>query len=147
MQNDVTLSLPIFLTLSLPFVKMRRDLDFSPTSAKKPKVTYSFHSNMISVLVQWNILHVTNVETISPPWDFVDTHCDYTSYCGGCKTQNLIYEAQVKAKEQQVHQLIINFGKFSHTELEFLSTMKPIRKHAFAIMLSSCFLSHQKTVT
>ncbi|CAN6548517.1 unnamed protein product [Malus baccata var. baccata] len=140
MQNDVTLSLPIFLTLSLPSVKMRRDLDFSPTSAKKLKVTYSFHSNMISILV-------TNVETISPPWDFVDTPCDYTSYCGGCKTQNLIYEVQVKAKEQQVHQLIINFGKFSHTEMEFLSTMKPIRKHAFAIMLSSCFLSHQKRVT
>ncbi|RXH69251.1 hypothetical protein DVH24_037035 [Malus domestica] len=91
-------------------------------------------------------VQVTNVETISHPWDFVDTPCDYTSYCGGCKTQNLIYEAQVKAKEHQVHQLIINFGKFSHTKLEFLSIMKPIRKHAFAIMLSSCFLSHQKTI-
>ncbi|KAM0956597.1 hypothetical protein ACFX2A_025349 [Malus domestica] len=69
---------------------------------------------------------VTKVETISPPWDFVDAPCEYASYCGGCKTQNLIYEAQVKAKEQQVHELIINFGKFSHTELESLSIIKPI---------------------
>ncbi|KAM1060292.1 hypothetical protein ACFX13_025494 [Malus domestica] len=45
---------------------------------------------------------VTKVETISPPWDFVDAPCEYASYCGGCKTQNLIYEAQVKAKEQQM---------------------------------------------
>ncbi|CAN6722628.1 unnamed protein product [Malus baccata var. baccata] len=127
MQNDVTLSLPIFLTLS-PFCKDEKGPRlFTNIGKKEPKVT--------------------NVETISPPWDFVDTPCDYTSYSGGCKTQNLIYEAQVKAKVEQVHQLIINFGKFSHTEMEFLSIMKPIRKHAFAIMLSSFFLSHQKTVT
>ena len=64
------------------------------------------------------------METLSPHWDFVDAPCEYASYCGGCKTQSLSYEAQVRAKEQQVHELMINFGKVSPTELE--SIMKPI---------------------
>ncbi|KAM5579289.1 putative RNA methyltransferase [Rosa sericea] len=67
---------------------------------------------------------VTKVQTISPHWDFVDAPCEYASYCGGCKTQNLSYEAQIRAKEHQVHELMINFGKVSPTELE--SIMKPI---------------------
>ncbi|XP_021829646.1 uncharacterized protein LOC110769896 [Prunus avium] len=73
-----------------------------------------------------NYAEVTKVKTISPHWDFVDAPCEYASYCGGCKTQNLSYEAQVKAKEHQVHELIIHFGKFSQTELESQSIMKPI---------------------
>lgn len=71
-------------------------------------------------------VQVIKVKTISPHWDFVDAPCEYASYCGGCKTQNLSYEAQVKAKEHQVHELIIHFGKFSQTELELQSIMKPI---------------------
>ncbi|RXH86671.1 hypothetical protein DVH24_021944 [Malus domestica] len=118
---------------------MRRDLDFSPTSAKKR------HRSSDHGLQFYNdVGMVTKVETISPPWDLVDTPCDYASYCGGCKTQNLIYEAQVKAKEHQVHQLIINFETFSRTELESLSIMKPIKKHDFAIMFSSCFYHIRK---
>lgn len=69
-------------------------------------------------------MQVTKVQTISPHWDFVDAPCEYASYCGGCKTQNLSYEAQIRAKEHQVRELVINFGKVSHTELE--SIMKPI---------------------
>lgn len=69
-------------------------------------------------------MQVTKVETISPHWDFMDAPCEYASYCGGCKTQNLSYEAQIRAKEHQVRELMINFGKVSHKELE--SIMKPI---------------------
>ncbi|XP_050384152.1 uncharacterized protein LOC126800783 [Argentina anserina] len=67
---------------------------------------------------------VTKVETLSPHWDLVDAPCEYASYCGGCKTQNLSYEAQIRAKDHQVRELMINFGKVSPTELE--SIMKPI---------------------
>ncbi|RXH78849.1 hypothetical protein DVH24_002367, partial [Malus domestica] len=74
------------------------------------------------------IVHVTKVETISPPWDFVDTPCDYASYYGGYKTQNLIYERKSKLR----------------SKLESQSIMKPIKKHAFAIMLSSCFYHIKK---
>lgn len=69
-------------------------------------------------------MQVTKVETLSPHWDYVDAPCEYASYCGGCKTQNLSYEAQIRAKEQQVRELMINFGKVSPKELE--SIMKPI---------------------
>ncbi|KAK3410864.1 hypothetical protein EUGRSUZ_J02891 [Eucalyptus grandis] len=48
-----------------------------------------------------NYAEVTKLRTISPHRDVVDAPCEYASYCGGCKTQNLLYEAQVRAKEQQ----------------------------------------------
>ncbi|KAE7999145.1 hypothetical protein FH972_003614 [Carpinus fangiana] len=73
-----------------------------------------------------NYAEVSKVKTISPHWDFVDAPCEYASYCGGCKTQNLSYEAQLRAKEQQVCDLVIHVGKFSTEELESLNVMKPI---------------------
>nr|GMC63282.1 uncharacterized RNA methyltransferase BH0687 [Ipomoea batatas] len=44
---------------------------------------------------------VRKMKTISPHWDYVEAPCEYASHCGGCKTQNLSYETQLKAKEQQ----------------------------------------------
>lgn len=73
-----------------------------------------------------NYAEVQKIKTISPHWDFVTPPCEYASYCGGCKTQNLLYEAQVKFKEQQVHELITRVGMFSDKEPNFSSTMKPI---------------------
>ncbi|KAK1571400.1 hypothetical protein Q3G72_016341 [Acer saccharum] len=73
-----------------------------------------------------NYAEATKLKTISPHLDSVDAPCEYASYCGGCKTQNLSYEAQLRAKEQQVHELIIHVGKFSDKDPEFFSIMKPI---------------------
>jgi tRNA/tmRNA/rRNA uracil-C5-methylase (TrmA/RlmC/RlmD family) len=56
----------------------------------------------------------------------VDAPCEYASYCGGCKTQNLSYEAQIRAKEQQVQELVMHVGNFSRLELDSLNIMKPI---------------------
>lgn len=69
---------------------------------------------------------MTKLKTISPHWDFVDAPCEYASYCGGCKTQNLSYEAQIRAKEQQVQELVMHVGNFSRLELDSLNIMKPI---------------------
>ncbi|KAL9368445.1 hypothetical protein Peur_039644 [Populus x canadensis] len=69
---------------------------------------------------------VTKVETITPHWDLIDAPCEYAPYCGGCKTQNLSYESQLRAKEQQVRELTIHVGKFSDKVPEFCSIMKPI---------------------
>ena len=66
------------------------------------------------------------LETISPHWDMVEAPCEYASHCGGCKTQNLLYEAQVRAKEQQVRELVVHVGKFSNKDLEVDGVMKPI---------------------
>lgn len=71
-----------------------------------------------------NYAEVTKLKTLSPHWDFVEAPCEYALYCGGCKTQNLLYEAQVRAKEQQVRELVVHVGKFSDKELQ--SVMKPI---------------------
>lgn len=73
-----------------------------------------------------NYAEVTKVKTISPHWDYVEAPCEYASHCGGCKTQNLLYEAQVKAKEQQVRELVVHVGKFSDKYLNSNNTMKSI---------------------
>ncbi|XP_030464506.1 uncharacterized protein LOC115683977 [Syzygium oleosum] len=73
-----------------------------------------------------NYAEVTKLRTISPHWDIVDAPCEYASYCGGCKTQSLSYEAQVRAKEQQVRELIVHVGKFPSNDPEFPAMMKPI---------------------
>ncbi|KAL8458432.1 hypothetical protein ACS0TY_036084 [Phlomoides rotata] len=69
---------------------------------------------------------VRKVTTISPHWDLVEAPCEYASHCGGCRTQNLLYEAQVRAKEQQVRDLIVHVGKFSNEDFEHQGIMKPI---------------------
>lgn len=58
--------------------------------------------------------------------DFIKAPCEYISYCGGCKTQNLLYEAQLKAKEQQVRDLILHVGSFSSMDCEKDNIFKPI---------------------
>lgn len=72
-----------------------------------------------------NYAEVTKLKTITPHWDLVDAPCEHSSHCGGCKTQNLLYEAQIRAKEKQVRDLIVHVGKFSK-ELEASDIMKPI---------------------
>lgn len=37
--------------------------------------------------------------------------CEHFGICGGCKWQNLPYEEQLKAKQQQVHDQLIRIGK------------------------------------
>ncbi|KAK6914793.1 (Uracil-5)-methyltransferase family [Dillenia turbinata] len=73
-----------------------------------------------------NYAEVSKLKTISPHWDFVDAPCVHASDCGGCKTQNLLYEAQIRAKQQQVYELVTHVGRFSSEDLEFLNIMKPI---------------------
>ncbi|WOK93866.1 hypothetical protein Cni_G02567 [Canna indica] len=69
---------------------------------------------------------VTKLKTITPHWDAVEAPCQYASYCGGCKTQNLAYEAQIRAKEQQVRDLIVHVGSFSDKDPSFSKILKPI---------------------
>ncbi|KAI4365698.1 hypothetical protein MLD38_021662 [Melastoma candidum] len=69
---------------------------------------------------------VTKLRMITPHRYIVEAPCEYVQYCRGCKTQNLLYEAQVRAKEQQFHELITHAGKFDVRGLEFQNVMQPI---------------------
>ncbi|CDO97950.1 unnamed protein product [Coffea canephora] len=73
-----------------------------------------------------NYAEVTKLKTITPHLDYVEAPCEYAAYCGGCKTQNLLYEAQIRAKERQVRELVVHVGKFTDKDPEFNSIMKPI---------------------
>ncbi|KAG8380050.1 hypothetical protein BUALT_Bualt07G0153200 [Buddleja alternifolia] len=73
-----------------------------------------------------NYAEVKKLKTISPHWDYVEAPCEFASHCGGCKTQDLLYEAQVRSKEQQVRELIVHVGKFSDKDPEYDGIMKPI---------------------
>ncbi|CAA6666120.1 unnamed protein product [Spirodela intermedia] len=73
-----------------------------------------------------NYAEVQKLETLSPHWENVEAPCKYSSDCGGCKTQNLLYEAQIRAKEQQVHELITHVGRFSESDSEFATLFRPI---------------------
>ncbi|KAL2332304.1 hypothetical protein Fmac_019885 [Flemingia macrophylla] len=73
-----------------------------------------------------NYAEVTKVKTITPPPDIVDAPCLYAPYCGGCKTQNLSYQAQLRAKEDQARDLLIHVGKFSREQVQLHNVMKPI---------------------
>lgn len=66
------------------------------------------------------------LKTITPHQNAVDAPCEYAGHCGGCKTQNLLYEAQIEAKEQQVRDLIVHVGRFAERDSLFSSVMKPI---------------------
>ena len=69
---------------------------------------------------------MTKLKTLSPHLDAVDAPCEYASYCGGCKTQNLSYEAQLRFKEQQVRELMLHVGKFRDRHPEVGNIVKPI---------------------
>ncbi|KAH9608470.1 hypothetical protein KSS87_018682 [Heliosperma pusillum] len=69
---------------------------------------------------------VMKLRTLLPHEHAVDAPCEYASHCGGCKTQNLSYEAQLRYKEEQVQELMIHVGKISNKQSEFVSIMKPI---------------------
>ncbi|XP_023751723.1 uncharacterized protein LOC111900071 [Lactuca sativa] len=73
-----------------------------------------------------NYAEVTKVKTLSPHTDMVEAPCEYALHCGGCRTQNLLYEAQVRAKEEQVRDLVVHVGKFSYKDPDFNNMMKPI---------------------
>lgn len=73
-----------------------------------------------------NYAEVKKLKTITRHLDYVEAPCEHASHCGGCKTQNLSYEAQLRAKEQQVRDLVVHVGKFSDREPVFADAMKPI---------------------
>jgi 23S rRNA (uracil1939-C5)-methyltransferase len=58
------------------------------------------------------------VEVVEPGAPRVDAPCAHYPACGGCRFQDLAYEAQLDAKAQQVADALGRIGGFSDLELE-----------------------------
>ncbi|KAL2628667.1 hypothetical protein R1flu_013353 [Riccia fluitans] len=56
------------------------------------------------------------LKTLSVHNNAVAAPCQHFGDCGGCKTQNLAYHAQLHEKEQQVHDLIARIGRFGFSQ-------------------------------
>ena len=54
--------------------------------------------------------------------DRISPRCEHFGTCGGCKWQNMTYEAQLRFKENHVRE---NLRKLSHVELTDLNTILP----------------------
>ena len=71
--------------------------------------------------------------------------CEHFGVCGGCKWQNLPYEAQLKFKQQQVFDQLTRIGK---VELpEFMPILGSVHTQAYRNKLDLCeqTLAHEGT--
>ncbi len=57
-------------------------------------------------------------EVIYPSQFRTKAKCKYFGTCGGCKQQDLDYQAQAKFKQQQVEEIFIKLGGFSNFKIE-----------------------------
>ena len=57
-------------------------------------------------------------ELIQASPDRVETFCEHFGTCGGCKWQQMSYEAQLRYKQQQVVDAFQRIGKFEYPELD-----------------------------
>lgn len=55
---------------------------------------------------------------VKPGTDRVETFCQHFGLCGGCKNQQMSYEAQIRHKQQQVHDAFERIGKFPFPEID-----------------------------
>jgi 23S rRNA (uracil1939-C5)-methyltransferase len=55
---------------------------------------------------------------LEPSAERVDAPCRHFGVCGGCRFQDLAYEAQLAAKEQQVRDALVRIGRIADPPLE-----------------------------
>jgi len=58
------------------------------------------------------------MEILTPSSERVKAKCKFFGTCGGCKQQDLDYDAQAKYKQQQVEEIFTKLGGFSDFEIE-----------------------------
>jgi 23S rRNA (uracil1939-C5)-methyltransferase len=78
-------------------------------------VDHAVPGDVVNVRVNSNkksFSFATIQEIIKPSADRVDTFCQHFGMCGGCKSQQMSYEAQLRYKQQQVHDAFERIGKF-----------------------------------
>jgi 23S rRNA (uracil1939-C5)-methyltransferase len=60
------------------------------------------------------------INVISPSSERIEARCKYFGVCGGCKQQDLTYEAQIKYKQHQVEEIFFKQAGFSKADIEML---------------------------
>src|SRR5215203_1047938 len=68
--------------------------------------------------VKRNHAEALAVEVVEPGAERVDAPCAHYPACGGCRFQDLAYESQVAAKEQQVREALRRIGGLAEPPLE-----------------------------
>jgi 23S rRNA (uracil1939-C5)-methyltransferase len=68
--------------------------------------------------VKRNHAEALATEVVAPGPQRVEAPCDHYPACGGCRFQDLAYDAQLAAKEGQVRDALVRLGGFSDPPLE-----------------------------
>src|SRR6187431_1588250 len=68
--------------------------------------------------VKKGFAEATRTALLEPGPDRVDAPCRHFGVCGGCRFQDLAYESQLAAKEQQVRDALVRIGRIDEPPLE-----------------------------
>lgn len=68
--------------------------------------------------IKKNYAEATAVDVLTPSPERIKAACDYFEQCGGCKQQDLEYEAQLKYKQMQVRDVFQKIGGISNPVIE-----------------------------
>lgn len=84
-------------------------------------VDYAVPGDVVDVRVnstKKSFSFATIQKMVKPSADRVETFCQHFGLCGGCKSQQMSYEAQLRYKQQQVHDAFERIGKFPFPEFD-----------------------------
>jgi 23S rRNA (uracil1939-C5)-methyltransferase len=68
--------------------------------------------------VKRNHAEAVSLQVVEPGAPRVEAPCAHYPACGGCRFQDLAYDAQLEAKAQQVADALVRIGRFTGFELE-----------------------------
>ena len=91
-----------------------------------------------------NYFEGQNIKILKPSKDRISPKCDHFGLCGGCKFQNLSYNAQLEFKQKQI---LYNLKNFSEMNIPKLSRIKKAKKIYFYRNKMEFSFSEQKWLT
>ena len=91
-----------------------------------------------------NYFEGQSIKILKPSKDRISPKCDHFGLCGGCKFQNLSYNAQLEFKQKQI---LYNLKNFSEMNIPKLSRIKKAKKIYFYRNKMEFSFSEQKWLT
>ncbi|TXG74007.1 hypothetical protein EZV62_002586 [Acer yangbiense] len=93
-----------------------RFLVLTDSPRRTQRIICKIRGSFKSALLLLSDIKATEVKKISSHRDSVDAYCDYASYCRSCMIENLSYEAQLRAKEEQMEEATLSCEKIPDDE-------------------------------